>query len=574
MGTGASQPPTPPMKKQPETVPKKKYDDVVKKLEAVQKELQALKMSKAGEKYPAEMTPGKRALECPVAVMTDSYKATHPWIYPEAQSMEAYGEFRARYKGVGADDDRFVFYGIRHCIENLVSRPWTVQDVEAAEAFYSTHNVGNTPYPFPKDLFLKFVRENGGHFPVKIQALPEGSVCYVRTPTFIVTAEGEYSRLVTFLETLLDMVWYPSCVATLSRYCKDLFAAAFAHSVDDDLYFLLDSRLHDFGFRGCTCVEQSVLGGAAHLLNFGGSDTMSACYHVQYHLNAGRPVGTSIPATEHSVMTAWPNEEAALLNEIELYGTSLFACVMDSYDYDRALNEVLPAIADAHRAKGGLIVLRPDSGDPTEQVIKGLRAGEKVFGCTYNSKRCPHHTREEDIGKGYKVLNNCAVIQGDGINYKIIKEILDAVHKAGYSAINVTFGMGGALLQKMNRDTMSFATKLCHIIYADGTERDVMKTPKSSAAKISLPGRMFVGREREGAAPIVLPKDHPRCERLDPVMQVVYNKRPIPGIFQDFDSIKARVQRDWAAIPPNGNPISPELQEKVDSILKSRGNTV
>eukprot|EP00961_Rhodomonas_salina_P174824 2358343-Rhodomonas_salina.2 len=129
MGTGASQPPTPPMKKQPETVPKKKYDDVVKKLEAVQKELQALKMSKgveqqntlrdiphgkvtlgvsAGEKYPAEMTPGKRALECPVAVMTDSYKATHPWIYPEAQSMEAYGEFRARYKGVGADDDRFV----------------------------------------------------------------------------------------------------------------------------------------------------------------------------------------------------------------------------------------------------------------------------------------------------------------------------------------------------------------------------------------------------------------------------------------------------------------------------------
>lgn len=106
MGTGASQPPTPPMKKQPETVPKKKYDDVVKKLEAVQKELQALKMSKgveqqntlrdiphgkvtlgvsAGEKYPAEMTPGKRALECPVAVMTDSYKATHPWIYPEAQ---------------------------------------------------------------------------------------------------------------------------------------------------------------------------------------------------------------------------------------------------------------------------------------------------------------------------------------------------------------------------------------------------------------------------------------------------------------------------------------------------------
>jgi len=544
------------MKKQPETVPKKKYDDVVKKLEAVQKELQALKMSKAGEKYPAEMTPGKRALECPVAVMTDSYKATHPWIYPEAQSMEAYGEFRARYKGVGADDDRFVFYGIRHCIENLVSRPWTVQDVEAAEAFYSTHNVGNTPYPFPKDLFLKFVRENGGHFPVKIQALPEGSVCYVRTPTFIVTAEGEYSRLVTFLETLLDMVWYPSCVATLSRYCKDLFAAAFAHSVDDDLYFLLDSRLHDFGFRGCTCVEQSVLGGAAHLLNFGGSDTMSACYHVQYHLNAGRPVGTSIPATEHSVMTAWPNEEAALLNEIELYGTSLFACVMDSYDYDNALDVVLPNVAEKVKEKGGTIVLRPDSGEPLEQVLKGLKAAEKTFGAVENKK-------------GFKVLKNSAVIQGDGVDYNAIKSILDGVMAEGFSACNVAFGMGGGLLQKMNRDTMSFACKLSHIVDASGEARDVMKTPKTSSAKISLPGKLFVGRDAEGV-PKVYPAEDDVCPSLEPVLKVVYDHGPVPDAFDDFDTCKARVEAQWAALPAQGKPFSQHLQDKIDRILVER----
>mmetsp|Transcript_30149 Transcript_30149/g.71509 ORF Transcript_30149/g.71509 Transcript_30149/m.71509 type:complete len:571 (-) Transcript_30149:94-1806(-) len=533
---------------------------------------QRLAQGSAGVGYPLELVAGLRTLEAPMSVMTDSYKGTHFQMYPACKSMSAYGEFREKFTGM--DDNRFVFYGMRYYIENFVARKWTKADVDAAEAFYKTHNAGYTPFPFPRDLFNKFIAENDGYFPVVVEALPEGTVAYIHTPCFIITAEDEYSRLCTFLETILTMVWYPSCVATLSRFVKDLVTDAFEESVDPELFGMIETKLHDFGFRGCTSVEQAVLGGSAHLLNFGGSDTMSACYHVQFHLNGGRPVGSSIPATEHSVMTAWTTEEEALRNEIELYGDGPYACVMDSYDYDRALNEVLPAIADAHRAKGGLIVLRPDSGDPTEQVIKGLRAGEKVFGCTYNSKRCPHHTREEDIGKGYKVLNNCAVIQGDGINYKIIKEILDAVHKAGYSAINVTFGMGGALLQKMNRDTMSFATKLCHIIYADGTERDVMKTPKSSAAKISLPGRMFVGREREGAAPIVLPKDHPRCERLDPVMQVVYNKRPIPGIFQDFDSIKARVQRDWAAIPPNGNPISPELQEKVDSILKSRGNTV
>ena len=34
------------------------------------------------------------------------------------------------------------------------------------------------------------------------------------------TERREYSRLCTFLETILTMVWYPSCVATLSRYTK------------------------------------------------------------------------------------------------------------------------------------------------------------------------------------------------------------------------------------------------------------------------------------------------------------------------------------------------------------------
>ena len=95
---------------------------------------------------------------------------------------------------------------------------------------------------------------------------------------------------------------------------------------------LLRSRLHDFGFRGCTCVEQSVIGGVAHLLNFDGSDTMSAGYYAQYALNGGRPVAQSIPATEHSVMMAWNTERAAVENMIDQFGEGVFACVMDRRD--------------------------------------------------------------------------------------------------------------------------------------------------------------------------------------------------------------------------------------------------
>lgn len=107
--------------------------------------------------------------------------------------------------------------------------------------------------------------------------------------------------------------------------------------------------------------------------------------------------------------------------------------------------------------------------------MQALTAAERVFGVDVNTK-------------GYKVLRGCGVIQGDGISVNTIGAILDAVLAAGYSAENVAFGMGGGLLQKVNRDTMSFATKLSHVVYADGRERDVMKQPQTDLSKYSLPG--------------------------------------------------------------------------------------
>lgn len=96
------------------------------------------------------------------------------------------------------------------------------------------------------------------------------------------TTEGCYAPLCTFLETLFTMVWYPTTVATLSRRVRDVIEDYFEATADQGLHHpLIDSRLHDFGFRGCTTVDQSVIGGCAHLLNFTGTDTMSAAYYAQ-----------------------------------------------------------------------------------------------------------------------------------------------------------------------------------------------------------------------------------------------------------------------------------------------------
>ena len=46
----------------------------------------------------------------------------------------------------------------------------------------------------------------------------------------------------------------------------------------------------------------------------------------------------------------------------------------------QALAEVLPAVRAEKVAAGGFWVLRPDSGDPTDAVLAGLRAADATFG--------------------------------------------------------------------------------------------------------------------------------------------------------------------------------------------------
>jgi nicotinic acid phosphoribosyltransferase len=127
------------------------------------------------------MDPTKGPLGIPLPLLTDSYKTTHYKLYPDALKMAAYGEFRGGYDK-DTSDSRCVFYGIRYIIEHYVAIKYTAEDIEMADKFFKTHNAGGTPFPFPKDLFLKFIKENNGYFPVKIQALKEGSVVYPHVP--------------------------------------------------------------------------------------------------------------------------------------------------------------------------------------------------------------------------------------------------------------------------------------------------------------------------------------------------------------------------------------------------------
>ena len=89
-----------------------------------------------------------RSLECSPLMLADSYKAGHFQMYPPAEKMTAYGEFRESFKDI--DDDRIVVYGLQYYIDQFVTRLIKEADLDDSENFYSKHGVLNTQYPFPK----------------------------------------------------------------------------------------------------------------------------------------------------------------------------------------------------------------------------------------------------------------------------------------------------------------------------------------------------------------------------------------------------------------------------------------
>lgn len=492
----------------------------------------------------------------PKALGTDSYKQSHTEAYPECEAAGAYAEARKGFLG-DKHDKRLVVNGVRYFVERYLMRRWTEEDVEEAKAVMDTFGVGNTPHPFPEDLFRKVVKPkseggNDGYFPVRVRALRDGQAILARTPMLVLEAEEEYSRLVTWIETLgLETLWYMSTVATLSRRVRDSIDRAFDESVDEDFYFLKESRLHDFGMRGCTSIEQSIKGGSSHLLSFDGSDTLSAVWYVRNHIG-DKHVGSSIPASEHSLMMSFDTELEAVEKMIDLYGGGLFATVADTYDYEAFLNDILPQVAERVREKGGFHVVRPDSGDPVECVVQGLKALERAYGADVN-------------GKGYKVIRGAGIIQGDGIDAKVLEEILEAVLASGYSAQNVAFGMGGGLLQKVDRNTLSFACKLSYRI-VNGKEEAQMKDPITDPNKRSFPGRLAV--VNQGGALRGMPYDAlESAGRLDEdALEVVYDSGPTDYEFESFTEARERLRASWDELAPLKAElgISAELQEKMD----------
>jgi nicotinamide phosphoribosyltransferase len=467
--------------------------------------------------------------------MTDSYKAGHARSYPPGMTdLYAYAEAR------GGPFPATVFFGEQYYrlryLAGAVIRP---EDVDEAEAFWTAH-FGRDDY-FPAEAWRRLVARHGGRLPLRIKAVPEGTL--VPPHNVLMTVEStdpDFPWVVTFFETLLLKVWYPTTIATQSFFIRQRIREHLARSGGSASG--PDFMCHDFGYRGCSSEETAGLGAAGHLLSFQGTDTVAGIRMLREYYGAEMPA-FSIPATEHSVICAFGRngEEEAFAHHLATFPTGVVACVSDTYDVFNAVENLWGGtLRETVAGRDGTLVIRPDSGDPLEVVPWCLEALGHRFGTTTN-------------GAGFRVLDgHVRVIQGDGMDYQSIGALYERIVDLGWAAENLTVGSGGGLLQKVNRDTCGFAFKASEAT-VDGEVRPISKSPVTDLSKRSKEGRMKLVRRDGIYATILQTEDPDGYAAADDLLEVVFEDGESRRI-EDLETIRVRVRAQEAEIVVNPVP--------------------
>jgi nicotinamide phosphoribosyltransferase len=449
-------------------------------------------------------------------LLCDFYKVSHPDQYPEGTEVvySTWTPRRSMIDGV----DHIVFFGLQGFIKEWLiefynthffkkSRRQVIREYQRV-IYYTLINPGNIQGLSEDEqaaglAMVNFSRIEAlweiGYLPIRIKALKEGTLVPIRVPACTIeNTQDPFYWVTNSLETLFSAEnWQPTTDATIAfEYRKIL--TQYAEETGDPTFVPFQG--HDFGMRGMAGVHAAARCDAGHLLSFIGTDTIPGIlYHEKYYNAdiAKEVVGTSIPATEHSVMCANGQDEYAVIKRMltEVYPNGFFSNVSDTWDFWHLVVNVYPALKPEIMARDGRIVIRPDSGDPVKIVCgdffadtpweqKGLiECLWDTFGGTTNEK-------------GYKVLDpHVGVIYGDSITLARAKAICIRLKSKGFASTNIVFGIGSYTYQYNTRDTFGFAIKSTYCV-VKGEERLIYKDPKTDdGMKKSQKGLVVVVEE-------------------------------------------------------------------------------
>lgn len=417
----------------------------------------------------------------------------HMQQYPE-DTTEVYSYLEAR-----KPEHEIIFFGLQYILKTYLSQSITSNDVDEFLSVYK-RILGDVP----EDVKAKVIALSKlGYWPVEIKAVPEGTVLPTQNILLSIrNTHPDFYWCVGFLESMLLKLWNPCTIATYSLKYRQLVERYAELTCDDNNH--IPFQVHDFGYRGVSSEETASISGAAHLLNFYGSDTVLANWFIsQYYTpdNKDTIISLSVPASEHSVMCSYGRnrEWHAFDRMLELYPKGIVSIVSDTYDYWDILTRYVPFRRNEILNRDGKTVLRPDSGDPIKvicgdpdhpdslspQALGSLELLWQEFGGYYNSK-------------GYRVLNpKVGLIYGDGMYYERFEQMLETMRKNGFATSNLVIGVGGILLQNHNRDEYGFALKATHIV-RNGRPIEIYKDPITDKSKKSKKGFMRLDKTITG----------------------------------------------------------------------------
>jgi nicotinamide phosphoribosyltransferase len=440
-------------------------------------------------------------------LLADFYKIDHVRQYPGGITR-VYSNWtprKSRVPGV----EKVVVFGHQYFItEYLIgtfnreffSQPWENIREEYVRVIRSTLGIQDPPTDHLKKL------HETGFLPIKIYAVPEGYSVNIGIPSLVIFNTQDHAFwLPNFLETLLSMcLWKPSTSATTALQFRKIGMAAARENGETDFGFV-DYQFHDFSMRGMSGLEDAVLSGMGHLLSFNGTDTIPAILGAERYYYADiTKTGTSVPATEHSVMCAGglDGEFETFRRLIEdIYPSGIVSIVSDTWDLWQVLTDFIPRLKDSILSRNGKIVIRPDSGDPVKIVI-GRQMYYHLFERTGDELNPYLEDTPENLGViqllarvlgvTNGLINNAGCIYGDSITPERAQMILKGISAMDLSTYNMVFGVGSFSMQYVTRDTYGFAMKAT-AIEKNGTVIPIFKDPKTdSGMKRSRKGILAV----------------------------------------------------------------------------------
>lgn len=454
---------------------------------------------------------------------SDSYKHSHPALFPPGVTgLSAYIEARK-------PDLKVMLFGLQMYLTKLTDNflPILPEDVDEAEDFLKRHGE-----PFDRTKWDYLIKEYdcGYNLPITIRAVPEGLAIPSLNPLVRISCDDpELFWLPVFLETDVQRaVWYPSSVATQDHEHYRLIKRWWAETCDN--FAGMEFALHDFGGRGVTCGEQAEIGGAAHLVHFNGSDTIEGIIAAnQYYSHS--MAAFSVPASEHSIQCAWGplRQDEYLEHVLSTYAKpgAIVSIVIDGYDTMREAYRLCTTFKNAIIQSGAKIVFRPDSGDAIANIKQLLLMQAQAFGTVTNAK-------------GYMEIKHVGIIQGDGVNKTAINKILAAAEALGFAANNLVFGSGGALLQKLDRDTYGFAQK-ASAIHEYNRWTGIFKDPVTDSGKKSKSGILETYRSKMNGEYLALNAAGSIADEFEPIMRTIFRDGVIE-VVDDLETIRKRAR--------------------------------